>query len=103
MLSKTQNSTSPLGGDRDGRVIESDKSRGVDGSAASGGVNSDGDLNPNGMDSGKATKNGDSRNGDSLNGDDEDDFDIGKLLYIIPIAIICVLLVIFIIVIIFTR
>ena len=100
--SENTNSTSPLGGDIDGRVIEPNESRGSDG----GGENTGTD--PNGMDSGKATKsrNGDERNGDGVNGDvgdDEDDFDIGKLLYIIPIAIICVLLIIFIIVIIFTR
>jgi len=101
--SENTNSTSPLGGDIDGRVIEPNESRGSD-----GGENGDTGTDQNGMDSGKATKsrNGEERNGDGVNGDigdDEDDFDIGKLLYIIPIAIICVLLIIFIIVIIFTR
>ena len=100
--SENTNSTAPLGGIRDGRVIEPDESRG---SGNPGDENDDTGTDPNGLDSGKATKSGNG-DGDGVNGDvgdDEDDFDIGKLLYIIPIAIICVLLIIFIIVIIFTR
>ena len=96
--SEATNSTSPIGGARDGRVIEPDQSRGGTDGASSSGETGDG-LNPNGMNSGKAAKKDDNEQV----GNDEDDFDIGKLLYIIPIAIICVLLVIFIIVIIFTR